>query len=144
MSQMDDVTRIANILGLASKGRFSQLSLVGEVEKGLPYTALARLFKQVAPNEPGLRYRVVPRATLARLEAKGKRLSVEQSDHVTRLARVWALALEVWKEPAEARTFLLQPHPMLDGRRPIDVVLTTEGARIVEGILGRLLYGSAA
>lgn len=144
MSQMDDIARIASILGLASKRRLTPLSLAVEVEKGLPYTALARLFNQVAPNEPALRYRVVPRATLARLEAKRKRLSLEQGDHVTRLARVWALALEVWKEPEEARTFLLQPHPMLEGRRPIDVVLTTEGARIVEGILGRLLYGSAA
>ena len=142
---MNDVARIASILGIAAGNRrLTAMNLVDEVEKGLPFAALARVLKQVAPNEPALRYRVVSRATLARMEAKGARLSLEQGDHVTRLARVWALALEVWKEPAEARTFLLQPHPMLDGRRPIDVALTTEGARIVEGILGRLLYGSAA
>jgi uncharacterized protein (DUF2384 family) len=34
---------------------------------------------------------------------------------------------------------------MLDGRRPIDMVLANEfGRPLVEGILGRLQYGSAA
>jgi hypothetical protein len=34
---------------------------------------------------------------------------------------------------------------VLTGRRPIDVILGTElGARLVEQILGRLRYGSAA
>jgi uncharacterized protein (DUF2384 family) len=34
---------------------------------------------------------------------------------------------------------------MLEGRRPIDVVLANEfGRPLVEGILGRLQYGSAA
>ncbi len=34
---------------------------------------------------------------------------------------------------------------MLEGRRPVDVVLATDmGARLVEDILGRLKYGSAA
>lgn len=145
MFHMNDVNRIASILGIpAGSRRLTPMNLVDEVEKGLPFSALSRVFKQVAPDEPALRYRVVPRATLARKEAKGARLSLEQGDHVARLARVWALALEVWKEPAEARTFFLQPHAMLGGRRPVDVALTTEGARIVEGILGRLLYGSAA
>jgi putative toxin-antitoxin system antitoxin component (TIGR02293 family) len=145
LCHMNEVTRIASILGIpGASRRTTPMHLVQEVEKGLPFSSLARVFKQVAPDEPALRYRVVSRATIARKEASGARLSIEQGDHVARLARVWALALEVWKKPAEARTFLLQPHAMLDDRRPIDVALTTEGARLVEGILGRLLYGSAA
>ena len=46
---------------------------------------------------------------------------------------------------AEARAFLFRPHPMLDNRRPVDVVLASEfGRPLVEGILGRLSYGTAA
>jgi hypothetical protein len=41
--------------------------------------------------------------------------------------------------------FLFRPHPLLEGRRPLDVVLASEfGRPIVEGILGRLKFGSAA
>ena len=39
---------------------------------------------------------------------------------------------------------MFEPHPLLHGRRPIDVVLENElGRPVVEGILGRLQYGSA-
>jgi uncharacterized protein (DUF2384 family) len=43
-----------------------------------------------------------------------------------------------------ARRFMFEAHPLLQGRRPIDVVLENElGRPVVEGILGRLKYGSA-
>lgn len=73
------------------------------------------------------------------------RLSPDEGAKVVRLAEVWALAREVWGSDAEARGFLFRPHPMLEGRRPIDVVLANEfGRPLVEGILGGLQYGSAA
>jgi putative toxin-antitoxin system antitoxin component (TIGR02293 family) len=117
--------------------------LVDEVERGLPFASLVRVFDTVAPSEPQLRYVVVSRATYARKKVDQERLSREQSDHVARVARVWILALDVWKTPENARAFLMRAHPLLEGRRPIDVTLTTEGARLIEGILGRLSYGSA-
>ena len=63
---------------------------------------------------------------------------------MARLASVWALAREVWGSDEAARDFLFRPHPMLEGRAPVDVVLANEfGRPLVEGILGRLQYGSA-
>jgi uncharacterized protein (DUF2384 family) len=41
--------------------------------------------------------------------------------------------------------FLFRHHPMLQDARPIDAILeSSEGARTVNEILGRLRYGSAA
>ena len=75
----------------------------------------------------------------------GARLSAEEGSRVARLAAVWDLALEVWGSEDAARAFLFRPHPLLDGRLPVDVVLTNEfGRPLVEGILGSLQYGSAA
>jgi putative toxin-antitoxin system antitoxin component (TIGR02293 family) len=55
------------------------------------------------------------------------------------------MARDVWGGEDAARAFLFRPHPMLEGQRPVDVVLATEfGRPLVEGILGRLQYGSAA
>jgi len=58
---------------------------------------------------------------------------------------VWSLALEVWGSDQEARDFLFRTHPMIDDRRPVDVVIQSEfGAEMVIDILGGLKYGSAA
>jgi putative toxin-antitoxin system antitoxin component (TIGR02293 family) len=54
------------------------------------------------------------------------------------------MALDVWGGEEAARRFMFEAHPLLHGRRPVDVVLENElGRPVVEGILGRLRYGSA-
>ncbi len=54
------------------------------------------------------------------------------------------MALDVWGGDDDARRLMFEPHALLHGRRPVDVVLENElGRPIVEGILGRLQYGSA-
>lgn len=144
---------VSEVLGLRVRDPLFPMSLMHEVEKGLPLTALDRVAKAVAPGDAGFPFRMVSRATLARRRkalattrtATAARLSAEESARVARLAEVWALAREVWGSEAEARAFLFRPHPMLEGRRPIDVVLANEfGRPLVDGILGGLQYGSAA
>lgn len=59
--------------------------------------------------------------------------------------RVWRYACVVWGSEEEAKASLFRPHPMLENHRPADIVLGSEvGAQLVEGILGRLRFGSAA
>ena len=88
----------------------------------------------------------MPRATLARRRTQHTpRLTPEESARVARLASVWAFAKDVWKSDEAARRWLFEPHMMLEDRRPIDVVLASEfGRPLVEGILGRLKYGTGA
>jgi putative toxin-antitoxin system antitoxin component (TIGR02293 family) len=75
----------------------------------------------------------------------GERLTTQESSRVERVARVWALAVKVWKSDESARAFLWREHPLLDLRRPIDVVMANDlGAKLVEDILGRLRHGTAA
>jgi len=123
----------------------SALGLMGEVEKGLPLSALDRIVHAVAPGDTGFAHRVVPRATLARRRSQtSPRLTPEESARVARLAAVWAYAKDVWGSDESARRWLFQPHMMLEDRRPIDVVLASEfGRPLVENILGGLKYGTA-
>lgn len=143
------VDPVSNVLGLTVSGPFPLMSAVAE---GLPLTALDRVVHAVAPSDSKFAFRIVPRATLARRrkafsaarERAGGRLSVDEGTRLTRIATVWAMALEVWGSEAAARRFMFAEHPLLRGRRPIDVVLDSElGRPVVEGILGRLQYGSA-
>lgn len=58
-----------------------------------------------------------------------------------RLARVCAMARQVWNSEDDAQAFLNAPHPMLQGRTPLEFSLTEEGARRVEKILQKLFFG---
>jgi putative toxin-antitoxin system antitoxin component (TIGR02293 family) len=140
---------VSEVLGIRASG---PLPLMSAVEKGLPLASLDRVVHSVAPSDSKFAFRIIPRATLARRRkalatAKGRaggRLSPEEGTRLARLAGVWAMALEVWGTGEAARQFMFEAHPLLHGRRPVDVVLENElGRPVVEGILGRLQYGSA-
>lgn len=140
---------VSEVLGIRASGPFP---LMSAVEKGLPLTSLDRVVHSVAPSDNKFAFRIIPRATLARRRkalatSKGRaegRLSAEESMRLARLASVWAMALDVWGGGDAARQFMFQAHPLLHGRRPVDIVLESElGRPVVEGILGRLQYGSA-
>jgi putative toxin-antitoxin system antitoxin component (TIGR02293 family) len=143
---------VAEVLGIERRDHtpMSLLSLVAEVEQGLPLSALDRVVGHVAPGNSAFIFRLVPRATLARRRQEAarpngmSRLSPDEGAKVARLADIWAFAREVWGSDEEARDFLFRPHPLLDMRRPVDVVLASEfGRPLVEDILGGLKYGSA-
>jgi putative toxin-antitoxin system antitoxin component (TIGR02293 family) len=139
---------IAGFLGLTARRghQTSPFEVIDRILKGLPVAALDAVAGVVAPDETNFKYLIVPRATLARRRRQhDERLSAEESERLARLAKLWVLARDVWGDDESARAFLFRPHMMLEARRPIDVALGTDlGARLVEDILGRLQYGSAA
>ena len=80
--------------------------------------------------------------TLQRRRAEpGKRLSVEQSGQLWIFAEVLARAETVFGSRNEAEAWLERPAIGLDQRRPIELLATRIGARMVEDHLGRLEYG---
>ncbi len=140
------IASVSDLLGLRRHPSRpgASLGLMGEVEKGLPLSALDRIVHAVAPEDASFAYRLVPRATLARRRSQASpRLTPEESARVARLASVWAFAMDVWGNEEDTRRWLFQAHMMLEDRRPIDVVLASEfGRPMVEGILGRLKYST--
>lgn len=137
-------SNVADVLGLPAKpAHQSPIGLVTQIEDGLPIGAVERLAKLVAPSDTQFKYRLVPRATYERRK-NTKTLSPEEGTRLARLARVWGLALDVWKSEEEARDFLFRAHAMIEDRRPIDVIIQSEfGAEMVVDILNGLKYGSA-
>jgi len=134
---------VAEVLGVAARRRGLPIHLIAEIERGLPVSALVRVAGLLAPSDASFKYRIVPKASLARRK-HAKRLSSDESSRLARLAKIWSFARAVWGSDSEARDFLSRPHQLLDNRLPLDVVLGSElGAQLVEEILGRLEYGSA-
>jgi len=86
---------------------------------------------------------VLPRKTLADRTRRGT-LTAEQSDRLMRVARVIAIAEETFADQEKAATWLRRPTSALDGEPPLALLDTTEGARTVETLLGRIGHGIAA
>jgi len=143
---MTELSAVAEVLGLARRDKplATPFDLIARIARGLPLSALERVTASVAPGDAAFRYRIIPKASLAR-RRHDKRLTAAEGERLARIATVWAFACEVWGGEAEARNFLFRPHAMLRDRPPIDVAIDSAfGARLVEDILGRLQYGSAA
>ena len=137
---------VADVLGLPAKeaAARSPFGLISRIEDGLPIGALERVAHLLAPGNAQFKYRLVPKATYERRKG-ALRLSSDEGTRLARVARVWSLALDVWQTEHEARDFLFRSHPMLEDKRPIDVVIQSEiGAELVLDVLGSLKYGSAA
>ena len=142
---MPELMEAARVLGVETdqKPLKSGVAYLNLVDHGLPVKSLDRIAQVVAPGDTGFKYRIVPKASLARSKTS-RRLTTAQSVAVTRLASIWSQALRVWKSESAARDFLNRQHALLAGRRPIDLVLENEiGAGLVHDVLGRLEYGSA-
>ena len=138
------VRSLATLLGVKPKKAesFTSFDLADEVGRGLPVDAVDRVCAKLAPDDASFRYRIVPKATLARRQRTTHRLSREESERIARLARIWEFALDVWKSEAAAQRFLSKPHMLLRGRIPRDFAIESElGAREIEELLGHLKYG---
>jgi putative toxin-antitoxin system antitoxin component (TIGR02293 family) len=143
---MVDFGGMAQVLGLSAKDRDlkSAFGLISRIEHGLPVAALERVSQLLAPGDVQFKYKLIPKATYERRKT-AHRLSSDEGTRLARVARVWSLARDIWESDEAAREFLFRPHPMIEDKRPVDVVIQTEfGAEMVIDILGGLKYGSAA
>jgi putative toxin-antitoxin system antitoxin component (TIGR02293 family) len=142
-----DAAHVARVLG-GEKTLGRRVRTLDElrrlVEEGLPVESLGKVVARVC--EPGgaageLTYRIVPRATLHR---RHHTLTLEESERLERLARVTAIAEDVWEDEARAHEFLRSPQPQLGGERPLDLARTDLGARMVEELLMKLEHALPA
>lgn len=138
-----NVQGVARILGGRSVLKREVRSLADLqqlVAAGLPVVALTRTAEYIAatPREAThLKDRLVPPATRKRRKSV---LKANESERVERLARLMALAEEVWENRDSAREFLRTPHPLLGDRPPLDLARTELGARQVEELLQEMEY----
>ena len=86
----------------------------------------------------------IPARTLQRRKVQG-RLDPDESDRLLRVARVFAMALELFEGDARAAHDWFQtPARALGGEEPIRLAATDLGAREVEALIERLEHGVLA
>jgi putative toxin-antitoxin system antitoxin component (TIGR02293 family) len=87
---------------------------------------------------------VIPARTRRYRRERKEPLTVEESDRLVRLARVQALAEDVFGDPEKANKWLRQGLGVLKGQAPLELTRTEAGVRVVEQILGKIDWGAAA
>jgi len=126
--------------GLHQNHPFHRLSAV---RSGLPVAAADLLVSSGALTASELDALVLPRKTLANRRKIGI-LNPEQSDRLTRVTRIIAIAEETFGSPEKAHKWLRRPTAALENHAPLRLLDTDEGTRLVETLLGRISHGIAA
>ena len=111
------------------------------IASGFPYSALeavgARLGLSALETAGVIQ---MPSRTLAR-RRQARKLAVDESDRLYRLARIVAQAVMVLGTEAKAAAWLRRPNRALGGVPPLQMLDTDVGTRLVEDVLGRVAHG---
>lgn len=78
---------------------------------------------------------VIASRTLQHRRSRREKLTVEESDRVLRTIRVLSSAEAIYGSRERALHWLRKPHARLEGRRPLSLLKTDTGSRIVEELL---------
>ena len=145
---MFSIERVSNLMGGSRtlKRRVRTLHDLHEiVAEGLPKTSVRALLSRLSEHYPvelqPLRDFIAPPATLKR---RRTRLSPAESQRLERLARIVAMAEQVWHETTAAAEFLTRRHRALGGKTPLQMATTDLGVRQVEELLASIEYGLPA
>lgn len=104
------------------------------VEEQLPTSSIKRLLA-LGITRSEIDALVIPLRTLQHRRSRREKLTIEESDHVLRVARLLSQAESVYDSRERALAFLRRPHPRLRNRTPLEMAKTDTGSRIVEELL---------
>jgi putative toxin-antitoxin system antitoxin component (TIGR02293 family) len=121
----------------------SDRDLAKVVEDRLPLTTVEALATHGMSDREIYAF-IVPRRTLVHRKSRREPLSHDESDRAVRIARISALAEEVFGDEEKAARWLRKPKTRFDQRTPFEVLRTEAGARLVEEMLLQIDYGFSA
>jgi putative toxin-antitoxin system antitoxin component (TIGR02293 family) len=78
---------------------------------------------------------IIPMRTLQHRRSRGEKLTVEESDRLLGVLRIFSLAQEVYTSPERAFAWMRRPNPRLKDRVPMLLLNTSVGNRMVEELL---------
>ncbi len=119
----------------------SDFDLAAAATQGLPAEAAYRVVESGLLEADELFQLVIPRRTFERRRDEKQALTVAESDRLVRVVRVIVRAVEALGDAAKARKWLRISNRSLRGSRPLSLLETDIGARMVERALGRIEHG---
>ena len=114
------------------------------VEQGVPLSALKGFADSSGFELKDLLEIVIPARTLKHRRQRKEPLSLDESDRLARVARVYALAVGVFGNPEKARRWLSKPKLRFSEQTPLAMLRTDLGGRQVEEMLIQIDEGMFA
>jgi len=140
-----EASGIAAFLGLPKADEVDDLDLVDAVRKGFPTKTAATVARRIDPQERFLRATdIIPKSTYQR-RIKSRTLTKDESEKLLALSKVLVRTLRLYANDVDlAAHFLLRNHPLLRGRKPLDLAKeSTAGADLVLKLLIKAEAGVA-
>ncbi len=144
--EMAAVARIQELLGgeRVTGPLRSDMDIVRLVRDGVPTQAVDHFLAASGLTFGAIESHVLPRRTFKRRQYADHRLGPTESDRLLRLVRVVAAAGDTFGGADKAIAWLTRDNRALDGRSPLSLVDTDQGAHSVLTLLGRIDHGLAA
>ena len=121
---------------------WSELEITRLVAAGIPTSVLGDVVEQGLLTRDEVTRLILPRRTLAHRKRRGEQLSPDESDRLARVLRLHEVALQTFDGDTEkVSAWLRTPNRALSGEVPLDLVVTSGGARLVEEVLLRIEHG---
>lgn len=121
----------------------SEADLARLVDRGIRVAVLRHVLR-AGFSKQEIERLIIPARTWRHRKTKREPLSTEESDRVVRLARIQALAEDVFGDVGKANRWLREGLRILDDKPPLEVARTESGARLIEQILAKIDWGAAA
>lgn len=128
--------QLFEMIGLTPK---SDLDLALLTEQGISTDSLALLRDRLTFTE--ISEIIISPRTLKHRKARREPLSHEETDRLVRVARILALAEDIFGAREKALKWLRLPDDRLDGRTPLKMLVTESGGRLVESMLWQIDEG---
>jgi putative toxin-antitoxin system antitoxin component (TIGR02293 family) len=112
-----------------------------EIERGLPLSKLEEFSAYSGIAIKSLLEVVIPPRTLKHRRQKKEPLSMDESDRLARVARIYELAAKVYGSRDAGKEWLIRPKPRFDEKAPLTMLRTEAGEQAVQEALIQLDEG---
>jgi putative toxin-antitoxin system antitoxin component (TIGR02293 family) len=121
---------------------WSELELARLVAEGIPVAVLASVIERGILTRDEVTRLIIPRRTLAHRKRRRENLSPDESDRLVRVLHLHRTAMHTFDDDTEkANGWLRSPNRALSGEIPLDLIVTSTGARLGEDALLRIEHG---
>ena len=114
------------------------------VERRVPLLALEEFSRYSGIRLKDLVEVVIPPRTLKHRKQRKEPLSLEESDRLATVARMFQLAVRVFRDSADGIEWLTTPKDRFDGKTPLAVLRTATGEHAVQEFLSQIDEGMFA
>ena len=131
---------VGKILGVKNKFN-SRLDLIALAKSGVSKKIMSNVAKRMLlTNTELVNLLPVSQRTIQRL-AQNDSVNPAVSEHVIQLAEVTATGIETFNDTQDFNAWLHEPCLALNHHRPIELMDTIMGCKMVIDVLGRIQYG---